>query len=111
MEIIFGRENADQLREKYTVLDLETVTAEDGREMEVFCLVTVEKIGLEELPNLDSWVALHNEFLKGYADKQYDFCLQCIGHLMGKFGGELDSFYTVISDRISATTIDQPQGE
>jgi hypothetical protein len=38
MQLIFGRDNAEKLREKYTVLDLETVE-KDGTSLEVFCLI------------------------------------------------------------------------
>ena len=55
MDIIFGRENAEKLREKYTVLDLETVEM-DGKPMEVFCLIPAEKIDIAELPQLENWI-------------------------------------------------------
>ena len=100
MQIIFGRDNAEKLREKYTVLDLETVTAEDGQTMEVFCLVSAEHIGIPDLPHLEQWIKLHDEFLHGYHTQQYDYCRQCIEHLRGKFGGELDTFYDEILRRI-----------
>ena len=100
MEIIFGRENATLLREKYTVLDLEIVEQE-GTKIEVFCLIPGDKIGLMELPKLDQWVKLHNDFLHGYHTQQWDYCRQCIEHLMGKFGGEVDTFYEEILRRIN----------
>ena len=98
MEIIFGRANAEKLREKYTVLDLETVDA-GGTPLEVFCLVTAEKLGLGELPELAQYVKLHEDFLVGYKKEEYAYCRDCIEHLMGKFGGELDSFYQEILGR------------
>lgn len=101
MQIIFGRDNAEKLREKYTVLDLEEVER-DGVKLEVFCLIPADKIPISDLPSLDSWVKLHNEFLNGYHTQQYDYCLQCIEHLRGKFGGEVDTFYDEIENRINA---------
>jgi hypothetical protein len=100
MNIIFGRENAEQLREKYTVLDLETVE-KDGVSLEVFCLIPAEKIGLGEIATLDQWIKLHNEFLAGYKNKEYKYCRDAIEHLMGKFGGEVNSFYDEILRRIN----------
>jgi hypothetical protein len=102
MQIIFGRENAEKLREKYTVLDLESVEMEPGKSMEVFCLIPAEKIGLMDLPQLSNWTKLHNDFLHGLETKQYNFCRDCIEHLMGKFGGEVDTFYEEILKRIDA---------
>ena len=46
MDIIFGRKNAEKLREKYTVLDLEVVH-KDGHEFEVFCLIPADKIPIK----------------------------------------------------------------
>lgn len=105
MEIIFGRDNAEKLREKYTILDLEVIDV-DGTPFEVFCLLTAEKIGLGDLPNLDKWIKLHNEFLEGYKKKEYDYCKQCIEHLTGKFGGELDTFYEEILRRINEEKVE-----
>ena len=104
MDIIFGRDNATKLREKYTVLDLETLDVE-GQTMEVFCLIPADKISLGDLPTLDQWVKLHEDFLKGYHDKQYNYCRQCIEHLTGKFGGEVDTFYEEILRRINEKDI------
>lgn len=106
MEIIFGRENATKLREKYTILDLETVD-KDGTSIEVFCLIPGDKIGLADFPTLAQWTKLHEDFLAGYAKKEYDYCRQCIEHLTGKFGGEVDTFYEEILRRINE--IDPPQ--
>ena len=99
MDIIFGRENAEKLREKYTVLDLETVE-KDGHSIEVFCLIGGDKISIGDLPQLEQWTKLHNDFLHGYQTQQYNYCRQCIDYLMGKFGGEVDTFYEEILKRI-----------
>ena len=101
MDIIFGRENAEKLREKYTVLDLETLE-KDGVSLEVFCLIPADKISIGDLPQLEQWIKLHNDFLNGYNTQQWNYCRQCIEHLTGKFGGEVDSFYSIILERIEA---------
>jgi hypothetical protein len=101
MNIIFGRENAEKLREKYTVLDLEKLVVE-GKEVEVFCLIPAEKIALPDLPQLEQWIKLHEDFLNGYYKKEYNYCRQCIEHLTGKFGGEVDTFYEELLKRIEA---------
>ena len=107
MNIIFGRENAEKLREKYTVLDLEKLVVED-KEVEVFCLIPGEKISIPDIPQLENWINLHNDFLNGYHKKEYNYCSQCIEHLMGKFGGEVDSFYSIILERIEAEDPQKP---
>ena len=105
MNLIFGQENATLLRQKYTVLDLETIatTSPDGTtsSLEVFCLIPGEKMPVDELPQLEHWTKIHNDMLGGYSKGEYEFVKQCIEHLLGKFGGELDSFYTILLQRIS----------
>jgi len=107
MDIIFGRENAEKLREKYTVLDLETVE-KDGHSIEVFCLISADKISIGDLPQLDQWTKLHNDFLSGYQTQQWNYCRQCIDYLMGKFGGEVDTFYEEILKRIDSAEAVNP---
>ena len=107
MNIIFGRENAEKLREKYTVLDLEKLVVE-GKDVEVFCLIPAEKIALPDLPQLEQWINLHNDFLNGYHKKEWNYCRQCIEHLMGKFGGEVDTFYEEILKRIDTAEAVNP---
>ena len=106
MQIIFGTESANELRQRYTVLELEEMTIPETDEQPsktvvAYCVVPAEKISLEELPIIDNWVKLHEDFLNGYKTQQYDYCTQCIEHLMGKFGGELDTFYEEILRRIN----------
>lgn len=105
MEIIFGRENAEELRKKYTVLDLEEITVEDGRSIEVFCLIPLEKLRLNDVPKLPEWTKLHNEMLEGYKNKDYNYVRQCIEHLIGQFGGEVDTFYEELLRRINESEI------
>jgi len=105
MEIIFGRENAEELRKKYTVLDLEELTLEDGRQLEVFCLIPLEKLKLEDIPKLPEWTKLHDDMLTGYKKGEYEYVEQCIEHLTGLFGGEVDSFYEELLRRIEENRI------
>ena len=101
MQLIFGHENAEQLKDRYTILELETVE-KDGVSLDVYCLIPGEKVGIAELPQLGQWIKLHNDFLNGYKKKEYNYCLQCIEHLRGKFGGEVDTFYDEIERRINS---------
>jgi hypothetical protein len=48
---------------------------------------------------LDHWRRFHDEFLASAAQENYKLCRDIAEHLMGKFGGELDSFYTVVCER------------
>lgn len=105
MQIVYQKAVADQLKDKYTVLELETfdVDMEDGttQKLEAYCVVPSDKIPLVEMASLDAYKTLHAEFVNAYNSKNYQICKDLAEHLTGKFGGELDSFYEVIIDRIN----------
>lgn len=98
MQIIFSRTVADELRERYTVLELETFSVGEDL-LETFCVVPADKMNLAHLPNLDSDIKLHENLIVELKKKNYQFCLDAIEHLLGKFGGELDSFYAIVQHR------------
>lgn len=99
MNIIFNREIANYLNEKYVVLELETLDA-NGTPVECFCIVPGDKLMPVEMPVLEHYRRLHQQMIKELAAKNHTFCIDAIGHLYGRFGGELNSFYQVLLDRI-----------
>lgn len=101
MNIIFDRAAAEELGKRYLVLDLETVDI-NGTPTECFCVVPGDSLTLADMPLLEHYQRLHQQMAKELAAKNYAFCTDAIGHLIGKFGGELDSFYQVVLDRIKA---------
>ena len=99
MQIIFGKENADNLRDRYTVLELETIE-KDGITIDAYCLIPGELIKIEDLPHLAKLIELHEQFVQANKDKDYTLCNQLAPLLLGQFGGELDSFYREIITRV-----------
>ena len=99
MHIVMGHEIAEELRKRFTVLELETFT-EDSKEVTAFCVIPAEKIPLGEMTLLNQWTELHANLIKEYYKQNNQFCIDAIEHLMGKFSGELDSFYKEILSRI-----------
>ena len=98
MQVIFSRQIADELRDRYTVLELETFDVQD-QILETFFVVPAEKLILNDMPNLADNIKLHEEFAAQLKQKNYKYCAEAVEHLMGKFGGELDSFYEIIRER------------
>ena len=98
MQIVLHRHIADQLRARYTVLDLEMFEVE-GQVVEAFCVVSAEKLNLGELPQLEKNIKIHEEFITSLRKKDYQTCRRLKEDLYGKFGGELDSFYDEIMKR------------
>lgn len=98
MDIIFSREAAEQLSERYTVLELETFEVED-KILETFCVVPGDQIPLEEIVKIDHWKKLHNEFVNANKEKNAKLCYDLRVYLKGKWGGVLDEFYDIVCGR------------
>jgi hypothetical protein len=90
MHIIFGKPAADELQNKYTVLELETFRV-NGTNLTAYCVV--EEIPFDEIASIDTYRSLHQKLIENYYGRDWNFCEQAIDHLHGKFGKELDSFY------------------
>lgn len=107
MHIIFGKDKARALQNKYTVLQLDTFKFENT-ELVVPAYCIVENVGILELPELEQWKKLHEELIENYGQQNWSFCKDAISHLTGKWGGEVDSFYQDLYSRITALEKNPP---
>ena len=99
MHIIFGQDEARALQNKYTVLELDTFEFQQTQHVvPAYCII--ENIGIPELPELARMKNLHAELISNYGQQNWSFCLDAIEHLLGKWGGEVDSFYHDLHGRI-----------
>ena len=98
MDIIFSRQVAEELAEKYTVLELEPHSVGEDI-LETFCVVPSDKIPIAEVVMLDHWKKLHGEFVQANKDKNGKLCKDLLEHLIGKWGGELDEYYQIVCSR------------
>ena len=100
MNIILGRENIEQAQEKYTVLELDTLIINGAADpVTAYCLI--EQVPIDQIAGMDQFRDLHNNLMANYRKRNWKYCEDAIEHLRGKWGGELDSFYTEMSQRIS----------
>ena len=99
MNIIFGIESVIPFEERYTVLELDTFVLRPTDEVvTAYCLV--ETIPLEEMPAIESLKEQHQNLMAEYRKRNWRYCEDAIAHLTGKWGGELNSFYTELYQRI-----------
>ena len=99
MNIIFGTEMAEQAKERYTVLELDTFNLlPTDQVVTAYCLV--ETVPITEMPAVASLRDLHQNLMTEYRKQNWRYCEDTIAHLTGKWGGELDSFYTELYQRI-----------
>ena len=106
MHIIF-KENSEEIAKKYVVLDLDTFSVPDGSTHTVCCVV--ENIPITELSETENLKALHTTLIESYSARDWNKCDRAIEQLVGKWGGEVDSFYKEIQKRIELLkTLDLP---
>jgi len=99
MNIIFGLESVTPFEERYTVLELDTFVLRPTNEViTAYCLV--ETIPVQEMPAIKSLKELHSNLMAEYRKCNWRYCEDAIAHLTGKWGGELDSFYGELFQRV-----------
>lgn len=101
MNIIFGDNIAKLAREKYTVLELDTFLIQ-GRDQPATAYAMVEQVPLHELTALDQFKTLHENLMAEYRKRNWKYCEDAIEHLKGKWGRDIDTFYTELNDRIQS---------
>ena len=91
------------------MLELDTFVLRPTDEVvTAYCLV--ETIPIQEMPAINSLKELHSNLMAEYRKRNWRYCEDAIAHLTGKWGRELDSFYTELYQRIlSLKQEDLPQ--
>lgn len=97
MNIIFGSID-NQVVDKYTVLELDTIKTPSGKTVPHWCLI--EHVPLDEFSMLDINKELHANLIENYKKQNWDFCRAAIESLKGKWNGDVDTFYDELSKRI-----------
>ena len=107
MNIIFDKSHLEELQNKYTVLELDTIRIEStGQQRTAYCVV--ENVPILEMSQVESFKNLHANLIDNYRKQDWNYCEQAIEHLMGKWNRELDSFYTDILHRVLGYKAEPP---
>jgi hypothetical protein len=110
MNIMFGDSLTDEIKNRYTVLQLDTFYFADiDQNCVAYCLI--ETVPIAEIIGIDKNIELHNNLLRNYALKNWNYCIDAIEHLKGRWNGELDSFYDSILERVNALQESNPGDE
>jgi adenylate cyclase len=97
MNIIFG-ESINTIPDSYTVLELDTFRRSDGTRSVAYCVI--EKISLADFDKIEAYKKVHADLLENYRRCEWTYCEHAIEGLMGKWNGELDSFYSNLLLRV-----------
>jgi len=102
MKIVLStEEDIKPVAERYLVLELDTFRIA-GKEIPSWCVVDAGDIGLADMTELDHFKEQHENLIRNYKKGDLNFVEQMVEHLKGKFGGNLDSFYTELYARTTA---------
>jgi hypothetical protein len=99
MHIILGDQITAELAEKYIVLELDSFEVQ-GRDSTISAFCLVENVPLQELPQVDQYRDLHQQLIKNYRAANWKFCEDALEHLVGRWNGEVDSFYKDLQARL-----------
>ena len=97
MHIIFG-DAVKEIPEGLTILELDTLRTPEGANKTYYCVV--EQIPLAEFPLLEAHKKIHADLLKYYKKREWTYCKHAIEGLMGKWNGEVDTFYSNLLGRV-----------
>jgi len=104
MHIIFGKA-IKEIPNSYTVLELDTINT-DGTLVTAYCVI--EKIPLQEFPLIEAHIKLHADVIENYRGQHWNYCEKAIDALLGKWNGEVDSFYNALLERIKQYKLTPP---
>jgi hypothetical protein len=109
MNIIFG-ESIKDIPDRFTVLELDTFNfVNEGRQSTAYCVV--EKIPLADFDKLEAYQKVHADLIANYRQREWTYCEHAIEGLMGKWNGELDSFYTDLLLRVQSYRQNPPAND
>jgi hypothetical protein len=97
MNIIFDSAVAEQLKEKHTILELDTLL-QPGMEKPMVLYAVVEAINLAEISTLPFYKGLHQEMITAYKSGEWNRAIEIAESLRGQFSGEIDEFYERVVD-------------
>jgi hypothetical protein len=111
MNVIFGKDNLDQIDDRYTALELETIHYKDGTApVTNYAIVGPDDLTLVNLLAFKNRIPVHEALMKNYKDRNFAFCLQAIDKLIGNIDPFMDTFYAVLRQRIKDQIEDPTPG-
>jgi hypothetical protein len=98
MNVIFG-DARNEIPDGHTVLELDTFRVPDSdQSITAYCLV--EKVPLSEFATLENYRKIHEDLIRFYKQRHWDYCEHAIESLMGRWNRELDTFYSDLLLRV-----------
>ena len=106
MNIILGEDAVKELESKHIILELDAIKFPNGKVMTAYCVV--DKPGLPDFMNLENLKNMHAGLVRNYRLRRWDYCLDAISHLLGSWGGDVDTFYINLKNRVEEYKRNEP---
>jgi len=101
MKVIFGKDRAEKVQDRLTILELDTFFQEGLEEpITAYAVIDAENVSIQDIPVMENHVKLHNTMMEEYRKQNWEYVEQALEHLPGRWGGSVDSFYQSLSERI-----------
>jgi hypothetical protein len=89
----------DDIKSKYMLLPLDTFYFVDAdKKSTAYCLI--ESAPIQEMFSVDQYLDLHQNLIKNYYLRNWNYCEQAVEQLLGRWNGEIDSFYNEMDERV-----------
>lgn len=99
MNIIFDGPQVENLKQRHILLELDRFQFVNGQEpVQAWCVI--EQVPVAEIHTVEHYKRLHTSLMTHYWQRQWHVCEDAMLLLKGRWNGELDSFYTVLAERI-----------
>jgi len=99
MNIIFDTENIEAIKNNNVVLELDTFYfAKSNKTATAYCVI--DNIKITDFDKIERNQHLHAKLVEAYKKKNFKLCQDLLEHLVGAFGGEVDSFYQELNQRV-----------
>jgi hypothetical protein len=108
MNIIFG-DAIKEIPDSFTILELDTIRLPNNEMRTAYCVV--ETVPLSEFSTLNDYKKIHADLVKFYREQQWNYCEHAIEGLMGRWNGELDTFYTNLLSRVMQLKENPPSAD
>jgi hypothetical protein len=93
----FNKQLVEELKEKYTILELDTVM-QPGLPEPIVLHAVVEITNITDLSTLSFFREMHEDMIREYKSGNWTRAAELTSGLVGHFNGELDEFYNLVID-------------
>ena len=105
MNIIFDTNDIEAIKSNAVVLELDTFYfSKLDKTATAYCVI--DNIKITDFNKIEQNQTLHAELIVAYRQKNFKLCQDLMEHLVGAFGGEVDSFYNELNQRIQKLLVE-----